>query len=779
VESWTLKSIDQLRAAVDSASSEARAAYVSFTIFALYFAITVGATSHEELLRGSQVTMPALGVGLPIVGFYVLVPPLFLLFHALLLIQLSVLSSRVRQLKGATSDDGDLSGPPFVLSQFLLGNIRGFLLRPMVYAAMWVSLILLPIGILVFVQVRFLPYHDEWVTWWHRILIILDLALVWLLWSQVLAPARPVAGPAEPQQDAPSERSGRARRTPAAVWRRLGPLTWRGFRHPGIALITVVIVVFSWTLATIPDSSAELPEMAERAAVCPAEGQKPEEADTSAPPPAYEICRPTWKVWEYFNSVSLPPAVAGGPVRAVSCGSYLLFETPTTPLNMRRNLQVRGADLVKAAPPNALTQELGLDRAWREHSRGLDLRGRDLRYADLSSSDLRRVDLRGADLLGANLAYADLRYARAGAVPLKDFDGCKAALRTGDLCLNRLSSASLQNADLRSSHFRKADLRQANLNYANLQGIDLTEGRLEDASLQAASLEGAEFKSAVLDRAHLKLARLAGSNLSQASLRDTCLQEADLTLAHLKEAQLAHADLSQARLDGAFLLDADLTGATLTSAYLAAADLRRTKLDDVTLGDARGEAFFSWTDMRGIDEPTLRTLFVSVLERAYGAQLPDVSFDDLKRTDAKGEPAPSWAEFARKYDGLLRAVFGSVRHDILPGLLPRADPVQYELDLALLLAGKACLSDVSSFVVRSLVNRIVDDIHMSGEYRPHQKVATRLLRTFVDTIRPIGEIPPQAQSALAEGFRASCPPAAEMPEHMRNNLRAIMVLLLL
>jgi hypothetical protein len=112
-------------------------------------------------------------------------------------------------------------------------------------------------------------------------------------------------------------------------------------------------------------------------------------------------------------------------------------------------------------------------------------------------------------------------------------------------------------------------------------------------------------------------------------------------------------------------------------------------------------------------------------------------------------------------------------------VLPPADPAQYELDLALLLAGKACLPDVSPFVVRSLVNRIVDDIHMSGEYRPHhQKVATRLLSTFVDTSGPIGEMPPQAQTALAERFRARCPPAAEIPEHMRINLRAIMVLLL-
>ena len=81
-------------------------------IFACILRSRSAPIDHEELLRVSQVTMPALGVGLPIVGFYVLVPPLFLLFHALLLIELNVLASRAPRLKQASSDTGELSGRP-------------------------------------------------------------------------------------------------------------------------------------------------------------------------------------------------------------------------------------------------------------------------------------------------------------------------------------------------------------------------------------------------------------------------------------------------------------------------------------------------------------------------------------------------------------------------------------------------------------------------------------------------------------------------------------------
>ena len=692
--------MDQLRAAVDSASSEARAAYASFTIFALYFATTVGATSHEGLLRGSEVTMPGLGVGLPIVGFYVLVPPLFLLFHALLLIQLNVLASRVRRLREATSEPGELSGPPFVLSQFLLGNIRGFLLGPMVYGAMWVSLILLPIGVLIFVQVRFLPYHSDWVTWWHRILIVVDLGLVWLLWPRILKPAastdmasavRHDHGPLDRRTNSAHGGSGSGIAPNA-------PMAWRGLGLTGLGALTAVTLLFSWTLATIPESSAELAQMAQDDAVCSPEDQDAQEAHATVPPPAYEICRLTWNLWSYFARVSLSPAVAGGPVRTVRCLSYLLFEAPTTPLNMRRNLQVRSADLVPAPPRDVVTEQLGADQAWGAHGRGLDLRGRDLRYADLSSSDLRKADLRGADLLGANLSFADLRYAKAGAVKFSDFDGCKAALRAGDLCLNRLRGANLQNADLRSSQFREADLRQANLNYTNLQGIDLASARLEDASLKGASLQGAELHSAVMDRADLKGARLAGSDLSEASLQHTCLKRTDITLAHLKKARLAHADLSEARLDGAFLPKADLTDANLTNTYFSGADLRSAKLDQVTLRDERGEAFFGWTDLRGIDE------------RISG-----------------GLPGSDLA-------------------------LPKADPRQYELDLASLLAGKACRPNVSPFVVRSLIKRMIDDIHTtSRDYRAHhQKVAYRLLSQVLGAVGPLGEADSPRTDSLGE-----------------------------
>jgi hypothetical protein len=50
----------------------------------------------------------------------------------------------------------------------------------------WVSLVTGPVLLLLLIQVRFLPYHLEWLTWVHRLAILADVILLWLLWAAVL-----------------------------------------------------------------------------------------------------------------------------------------------------------------------------------------------------------------------------------------------------------------------------------------------------------------------------------------------------------------------------------------------------------------------------------------------------------------------------------------------------------------------------------------------------------------------------------------------------------------
>ena len=99
----------------------------------------------------------------------------------------------------------------------------------------WISLIIGPIALLVFFQLQFLPYHDEAVSWWQRIAVVVDLVLLWMLWPL-----------------------SRAART---TW-----LGWRDFRRckiAGLLLLSVLPVLLVFTVATFPGEwlDARIPAM--------------------------------------------------------------------------------------------------------------------------------------------------------------------------------------------------------------------------------------------------------------------------------------------------------------------------------------------------------------------------------------------------------------------------------------------------------------------------------------------------------------------------------------
>jgi hypothetical protein len=77
--------------------------------------------------------------------------------------------------------------PSNIFVQFLAGSrevrtgVLGFLLRLIAQ----ISLVIGPIALLVFFQLQFLPYHSEAITWWHRIAVLADIALLWTLWPSI------------------------------------------------------------------------------------------------------------------------------------------------------------------------------------------------------------------------------------------------------------------------------------------------------------------------------------------------------------------------------------------------------------------------------------------------------------------------------------------------------------------------------------------------------------------------------------------------------------------
>ena len=201
-----------------------------------------------------------------------------------------------------------------------------------------ISLVLLPLGILTFVQVRFLPYHSEWVTGWHRVVILADLLVIWLLWPRIVraAPAPARANETDEQRAPPRGWGDALRRslaqtrdvarrqnssTTTVVVERLG--AWarneaarfprRLGRHPGLLAISLVTVVFVTFIARIPESAA--PVAADSGDPCQDGALADGARAPAAEPVGYagsEACRPLL-IWRYFKRVRLPVALVSAP----------------------------------------------------------------------------------------------------------------------------------------------------------------------------------------------------------------------------------------------------------------------------------------------------------------------------------------------------------------------------------------------------------------------------------------------------------------------------------
>lgn len=93
--------VEDLLETANASSGIARTAWITFLGFAAYFLVIIGATTHRQLLLGSPVELPILGVDLPLFDFYRYAPALFLLLHLNLLLQLDGLAAKLFRFDSA------------------------------------------------------------------------------------------------------------------------------------------------------------------------------------------------------------------------------------------------------------------------------------------------------------------------------------------------------------------------------------------------------------------------------------------------------------------------------------------------------------------------------------------------------------------------------------------------------------------------------------------------------------------------------------------------------
>jgi hypothetical protein len=186
-----------LRDSVTEASAVSSTLWLSYILLLFYILLASAGVTHRDLLIENPVKLPFLNVELPLVFFFWLAPFLFIVIHTYTLVHFSLLSRRIGIFQAALNSqiENDVTKskirdqlPLNIFVQFLAGSrpVRQGLRGALLSIVATISLVIGPLALLCFIQLKFLPYHNEAVTWLNRLCVLFDVVIVSLLWPGIV-----------------------------------------------------------------------------------------------------------------------------------------------------------------------------------------------------------------------------------------------------------------------------------------------------------------------------------------------------------------------------------------------------------------------------------------------------------------------------------------------------------------------------------------------------------------------------------------------------------------
>ena len=484
--------------AVNRSSASATRSWLIYIGLIAYLFITVAGVSHKDLLLDNDVVLPILQVRIELTRFFLFAPFVLVLLHLGLLAQLTHLARKTLEFAASIRmlEPSDRRTHPlrleldnFFFAQAIAGPERSRIVGALLHGLSWLTIVALPVALLLYMQVAFLPYHDIAVTWAQRTALLADAAMLALagvfLWQVDTSFFRAVA------------RAGR--------------------HHPLGLAVTVLLLMWatavSLFVATIPGESLDQGGGSVRAG---------SEARGSFAPMLQSLADGALLGDVIVRNLHVTDADLG---------------SGRDPASGPRLLNLRNRDLRYAR----------LDRSNLSHA---NLTGTNLDGASLVGADLRSVKANCADV-GALIVTGDHGTARCASARAANF--AKARLGDAKLAGVDLREARFDEARLDFAHLGRAILSGASFTGTRLDGADLAGARLQGANLVRATLLGADLTGARLQMADLGGAALQGASLAFAGLEGASLRNAELDGANLQVARLADADLSGARLQASDL----------------------------------------------------------------------------------------------------------------------------------------------------------------------------------------------------------------------------------
>jgi uncharacterized protein YjbI with pentapeptide repeats len=560
---------NEMISAANEAATYCRTLWIAFiTYMGAVFILSAG-TTHVDLLLGTPIKMPLFDIGIPLNLFYVIAPLLLVLFHLNLLMKLFDLRQRIYALSASIGNVEQLQRLRHRVIAFDYALLTGNMIinakeRLLLGVITNTTVFVIPLLILLFIQRQFLPAHDPAVTWTHRVLIILDVAQIYLIQNWL---SRRLRHPRTEEFARAPHKAARGRAPRIFATSTFGWLG-RQWRSSGL----IVVVAASLFVLASPDENLDV--------LWPF-------AWKYLRPNNVKEMRPNFLAFGYDPSAGIDIAEKFGIKRSLYVTDQVLWSGPIPSDSVLNALdadtiEIKASGIVVGARP-------ALNSGIRGNI-GINLRGRNLSFANFENTKLIAADF------SPNLTYQQIENLRFGG---KELDTFRALYRAE---FTDLRGANFSGADMRGASFMFVDAKEATFDSTDLRGARFQNSGLRRASFGQARMEGvkianSDLRIADLVGANLRGARLLatdlqGAFLAQAQMQGSFLEGMDLRLADMSNANLQASYITSSRFEGTILDDSDISGALLDSMHLQGASLKGTTLR---------AAYFIASEFRGAD----------------------------------------------------------------------------------------------------------------------------------------------------------------------------------
>ena len=497
--------LEVARDALVDAAGQVSTLWTTYILALLYFYVATAGVTHRDLFLESPIKLPFLSIELPLKGYFWFGPILAWVLHVYVLIHVRLLADKVNGFgadlvtayPNVQEREHYLRRLPINLFVQQLAAARlskSQVAKRLLRAILWLTLVALPLGLFIFFELRFLPYHDQPITWLQRLLVVGDLVILFYFWRGIASSGK--------HPERPYSRSWFAHRLP--------PLS--------VCVVGVVAAIAVFYTGVFPGERLDLMY----ASACGDHCKRliklcSEDAETKYY--CYDVMSSRLHLREGLSDDPAFPSIIQLP--NFDAANTSVYDSDAKFEAVHATLSMAGRDLVGAVLNGGNFRKVDFSRA---NLSGAQLANANLRDANLWTAQLDFAVLDDAEMPGANLRGANARLAHFQRATLSGAD-----LSAGDFSFSTFDGAVMVGAQFNSSTLYGASLRGTNLAFAQLQGAYLLASHFEGSFLGGANLD-----KAVLIGANLSNTFLHFASINEARVLDAKVEGASLTLSIVK-----------------------------------------------------------------------------------------------------------------------------------------------------------------------------------------------------------------------------------------------------